>query len=62
MNRNIVFVYPAKILAIGGNVIGESNLLKNRAITASFDTSDTVSLKNGSDVKSWILIDFGKEL
>lgn len=62
MNRNIVFVYPAKILAIGGNVSGESNLLKNRAITASFDTSDTVSLKNGSDVKSWILIDFGKEL
>lgn len=62
MDRKIEFVYPTKIVDWCGNLSGTENLLKNRDITPSFDSSGTVRLKNEGGTRAWILLDFGREI
>lgn len=62
MNRNIEFVYPVRIIKADGIISGGENFLINRDEIASFGNDNLIRMKNESGIKSYVILDFGKEI
>ena len=62
MNRNIEFVYPVRIIKADGIISGGENFLTNRDEIASFGNDNLIRMKNESGIKSYVILDFGKEI
>ncbi len=62
MNRNIEFVYPVRIIKADGIVSGGENFLTNRDEIASFGNDNLIRMKNEGGIKSYVILDFGKEI
>lgn len=56
------FHYAKRIIATGGNVVGEENLLKNKDDFISFSGSNCCILTNDGGANAFVIIDFGKEI
>lgn len=62
MNRNIEFVYPVRIIKADGIISGGENFLINRDEIASFGNDNLIRMKNESGIKSYVILNFGKEI
>ena len=62
MNRNIEFVYPVRIIKADGIVSGGENFLINRDEIASFGNDNLICMRNENGIKSYVILDFGKEI
>ena len=62
MNRNIEFVYPVRIIKADGIISGGENFLINRDEIASFGNDNLIRMRNESGIKSFIILDLGKEI
>lgn len=62
MNRNIEFVYPVGIIKADGIISGGENFLTNRDEIASFGNDHLIRMKNESGIRSYVILDFGKEI
>lgn len=62
MNRNIEFVYPVRIIKADGIISGGENFLINRDEIASFGNDNLIRMKNEGGIKSYVILDFGKEI
>ena len=62
MNRNIEFVYPVRIIKADGIISGGENFLINRDEIASFGNDNLIRMKNENGIRSYIILDFGKEI
>ena len=62
MYNKTEFVYPERIIAVNGTVNGADNLLKNKDVIASFDDASLAELKNSQGERSWLVLDFGREI
>ena len=62
MNRNIEFVYPVRIIKADGIISGGENFLINRDEIASFGNDNLIRMRNENGIKSYVILDFGKEI
>lgn len=62
MNRNIEFVYPVRIIKADGIISGGENFLINRDEIASFGNNNLIRMRNENGIKSYVILDFGKEI
>ena len=62
MNRNIEFVYPVRIIKADGIISGGENFLINRDEIASFGNDNLIRMKNEGGIRSYVILDFGKEI
>ena len=62
MNRNIEFVYPVRIIKADGIISGGENFLINRDEIASFGNYNLIRMRNENGIKSYVILDFGKEI
>ena len=62
MNRNIEFVYPVRIIKADGIISGGENFLINRDEIASFGNDNLICMRNENGIKSYVILDFGKEI
>ena len=62
MNRNIEFVYPVRIIKADGIISGGENFLTNRDEIASFGNDNLIRMKNENGIRSYVILDFGKEI
>lgn len=62
MNRNIEFVYPVRIIKADGIISGGENFLINRDEIASFGNDNLIRMRNENGIRSYVILDFGKEI
>ena len=62
MNRNIEFVYPVRIIKADGIISGGENFLTNRDEIASFGNDNLIRMRNENGIRSYVILDFGKEI
>lgn len=62
MNRNIEFIYPVRMIKADGIVSGGENFLINRDEIASFGNDNLICMRNENGIKSYVILDFGKEI
>ena len=62
MNRNIEFVYPVRIIKADGIISGGENFLINRDEIASFGNDNLIRMGNENGIRSYVILDFGKEI
>lgn len=62
MNRNIEFVYPVRIIKADGIISGGENFFINRDEIASFGNDNLIRMRNENGIKSYVILDFGKEI
>lgn len=58
--RNVV--YPVRVVKSNGNVSGEENLFVEKELIATFNETRLTELTSTAQKKSYVLLDFGKEL
>lgn len=55
-------VYPVRVVKSSGNVRGEENLFVEKELIATFNETRLTELTSTAQEKSYVLLDFGKEL
>ena len=62
MKKREELVFPARIIASGGDIDGIDNLLSKRELAITFSPRNVTVLKATKDSRPFVVLDFGKEL